>query len=82
MNRLLRLPITRFSWVSFCAILLVVAAPPAWAEDRGAQIFETQCASCHGNEGNEGIALKTPILHGQEPAYIAHSLMAFRWRSD
>ena len=75
MNTLLRLPITRFSWVSFCAILLVVAAPPAWAEDRGAQIFETQCASCHGNEG---VALKTPILHGQEPAYIVRSLMAFR----
>ena len=43
--------------------------------DRGAQIFQNQCASCHGNEG---VALKTPILHGQEPAYIVRSLMAFR----
>ena len=43
--------------------------------DRGAQIFQKQCASCHGNEG---VALKTPILHGQEPAYIVRSLMAFR----
>ena len=75
MNTLLRLQIIQFSWVSFFAILLVVATPPAWAENRGAQIFETQCASCHGNEG---IGLKTPILHGQEPAYIVRSLMAFR----
>ena len=75
MNTLLRLQIIQFSWVSFFAILLAVATPPAWAENRGAQIFETQCASCHGNEG---IGLKTPILHGQEPAYIVRSLMAFR----
>ena len=75
MNKLFKFPVTRFSWARVVALFLIMTAPHAWAENRGAQIFETQCASCHGNEG---IALKTPILHGQEPAYIVRSLMAFR----
>ena len=75
MNKLFKFPVTRFSWARVVALFLIMTAPHAWAENRGAQIFETQCASCHGNEGT---ALKTPILHGQEPAYIVRSLMAFR----
>ena len=75
MNKLFKFPVTRFSWAIVVVLFLIMTAPHARAENRGDQIFETQCASCHGNEG---IALKTPILHGQEPAYIARSLMAFR----
>jgi len=75
MNTLFKFSVTRFSWARVVVLLLIMIAPHGWAENRGAQIFETQCASCHGNEG---IALKTPILHGQEPAYIVRSLMAFR----
>ena len=87
MNKLFKCPVTRFSWarvVALYTLLIMTAMPHAWAENRGAQIFETQCASRHGNEGNEGncIFLKTPILHGQEvkdrSAYIARSLMALR----
>ena len=75
MNTLFKFSVTRFSWARVVFLLLIMIAPHGWAENRGAQIFETQCASCHGNEG---IGLKTPILHGQEPAYIVRSLMAFR----
>lgn len=42
---------------------------------RGAELFEAQCISCHGNAAAN---LKTPVLHGQEPAYIARSLEAFQ----
>ena len=42
---------------------------------RGAELFEAQCISCHGNAA---VDLKTPVLHGQEPAYIARSLEAFQ----
>ena len=75
MNTLLRLPSARGNWAGVVVIALTLAGSHALAEDRGAQIFETQCASCHGNQG---IALKTPILHGQEPAYIVRSLLAFK----
>ena len=75
MNTLLRLPSARGNWARVVVIALTLAGSHALAEDRGAQIFETQCASCHGNQG---IALKTPILHGQEPAYIVRSLLAFK----
>ena len=75
MNTLFKFSVIRFSWARVVALLLIMIAPHGWAENRGVQIFETQCASCHGNEG---IGLKTPILHGQEPAYIVRSLMAFR----
>ena len=72
---LLRLPSARVNWTGVVVIVLTLVGPHALAEDRGAQIFQNQCASCHGDEG---IALKTPILHGQEPAYIVRSLMAFK----
>ena len=75
MKTLLRLPSARVNWTGVVVIVLTLAGPHVLAEDRGAQIFQNQCASCHGNEG---IALKTPILHGQEPAYIVRSLMAFK----
>ena len=75
MKTLLTLPSARVNWTGVVVIVLTLVGPHALAEDRGAQIFQNQCASCHGNEG---IALKTPILHGQEPAYIARSLMAFK----
>ena len=63
------------NWAGVVVIVLTLVGPHALAADRGAQIFQNQCASCHGDEG---IALKTPILHGQEPAYIMRSLMAFK----
>jgi len=75
MNTLLSLLSARANWTVVVVIALTLTGSHALAEGRGAQIFQTQCASCHGNEG---IALKTPILHGQEPAYIARSLMAFK----
>ena len=75
MKTLLRLLSARGNWAGVIVIVLTLAGPHALAEDRGAQIFQNQCASCHGNEG---IALKTPILHGQEPVYIVRSLMAFK----
>ena len=75
MKTLLRLPSARVNWAGVVVIVLTLAGPHALAEDRGAQIFQNQCASCHGNEG---ITLKTPILHGQEPVYIVRSLMAFK----
>ena len=60
-------------------ILLTVSCllwvAPARAEQVGAQIYDNQCKSCHGSEG---LALDTPILHGQEPAYIVKSLQAFK----
>ena len=75
MKTLLRLLSARGNWAGVIVIVLTLAGPHALAEDRGAQIFQNQCASCHGNEG---IVLKTPILHGQEPVYIVRSLMAFK----
>ena len=75
MKTLLTLASARVNWAGVVVIVLTLVGPHALAEDRGAQIFQNQCASCHGNEG---IALKTPILHGQEPAYIVRSLMAFK----
>ena len=75
MKTLLSLPSARVNWAGVVVIALALAGPHALAEDRGARIFQNQCASCHGNEG---IALKTPILHGQEPVYIVRSLMAFK----
>ena len=45
------------------------------ASERGAEIFSTQCAACHGNAGIETDA---PVLYGQEPAYIVKSLSAFK----
>ena len=72
---LLKLPSARVNWTGVVVIVLTLVGPQALAEDRGAQIFQNQCTSCHGNEG---IALKTPMLHGQEPAYIVRSLMAFK----
>ena len=61
---LLKMPSARVNWTGVVVIIvLTLVGPHALAEDRGAQIFQNQCASCHGNEG---IALKTPMLHGQE----------------
>ena len=47
----------------------------AVARERGAEIFSTQCAACHGNAGIETDA---PVLYGQESAYIVKSLAAFK----
>ena len=75
MKTLLTLPSARVNWAGVVVIVLTLVGPHALAEDRGAQIFQYQCASWLGNEG---IALKSPILHGQEPVYIVRSLMAFK----
>ena len=47
----------------------------AVARERGAEIFSTQCAACHGNAGIETDA---SVLYGQESAYIVKSLAAFK----
>ncbi len=75
MNKILPLFIPRFARAVSILILFAVVAPNVLADGRGAQIYESQCASCHGNEG---LALNTPVLQGQEPAYIVRSLMAFK----
>nr|HIA89149.1 c-type cytochrome [Gammaproteobacteria bacterium] len=57
------------------AVSCLLCFASARAEQVGAQIYDSQCKSCHGSEGS---ALDTPILHGQEPAYIVKSLLAFK----
>ena len=61
--------------------LLGTVSYVAAASERGAEIFSTQCAACHGNAGIETDA---PILYGQESAYIVKSLVAFKqgYRKD
>jgi cytochrome c553 len=75
MNKIFPLFIPCFGRIMAVLTLFAVMAPNTLADGRGAQIYETQCASCHGNEG---LALNAPVLHGQEPAYIVRSLMAFK----
>jgi len=67
--------VVRVSWAAAVLSFLAATGSYALADGRGAQIYESQCASCHGNEG---LALNAPVLHGQEPAYIVRSLMAFK----
>jgi len=55
--------------------LLGNIASIGFAGQRGAEMFSTQCAACHGNAG---IDTEAPILFGQEPAYIVKSLVAFK----
>ena len=60
--------------------LIVLLAPIlpgsiTFAQEPGAALYQSQCASCHGNDG---LALATPVLHGQEPAYIVKALRAFK----
>ena len=75
MNKIFPLFISRFGRTVTILTLFAVMVPNTLADGRGAQIYESQCASCHGNEG---LALNAPVLHGQEPAYIVRSLMAFK----
>ncbi|MGE4660369.1 MAG: c-type cytochrome [Arenicellales bacterium] len=75
MNKSFPLLISRFGRTVTILTLFAVMVPNTLADGRGAQIYESQCASCHGNEG---LALNAPVLHGQEPAYIVRSLMAFK----
>ena len=56
-------------------VALLVFCGAALAGDRGAGIFADQCAACHGTAG---LLMDTPILHGQEPAYLVKSLTAFK----
>lgn len=41
----------------------------------GKELFERQCAACHGAGGMQ---YNTPILYGQEAAYILQALKAFK----
>ena len=75
MNKIFPLFISRFGRTVTILTLFAVMVPNTLADGRGAQIYESQCASCHGNQG---LALNAPVLHGQEPAYIVRSLMAFK----
>jgi len=55
--------------------VLILLSTTAFASERGRAIYESQCVACHGNPG---LALKTPLLHGQERAYLIRSLQAFQ----
>ncbi|HCX87303.1 MAG TPA: hypothetical protein DG761_04720 [Gammaproteobacteria bacterium] len=75
MNKIFPLFIPRFGRAVAILMLFAVITPNALADGRGAQIYQNQCASCHGNDG---LALTTPVLHGQEPVYLVRSLTAFK----
>ena len=57
------------------SVILLLLSIGALASEHGAGIFSEQCAACHGNAG---LTLETPLLHGQEPAYIVKALKAFK----
>lgn len=57
------------------SVTLLSLSAGAFTSDHGARIFTEQCAACHGNAG---LTMDTPLLHGQEPAYIVKALKAFK----
>ena len=67
----MRTLVERLILILGCTVSFVAAAEGS----RGAELFEAQCISCHGNAA---VDLKPPVLFGQEPAYIARSLEAFQ----
>ncbi len=60
------------------AIALFVTASLAFADD----IDLSQCALCHGTNGNGNHAVRAPKISGLDPAYLRRQLEIFRagWR--
>jgi cytochrome c553 len=66
---------------SSLAVLPLAGAGRAWAADSdpatAAQVVKDTCSACHGLDGNSADATY-PKLAGQNPAYLAAQLRAFR----
>ena len=60
----------------FFAVLLLVAGSPASAQMADVSVLASTCSGCHGAnaDGSGGI----PGLKGQQQAYIAEQLKAFK----
>lgn len=66
------------SAMAFC-IVLSGTAPPVWAEgdaDRGRDLARTNCARCHGEDGNARSTSfqPVPMLAGQPAVYLLQEM--------
>jgi cytochrome c553 len=59
---------------------LAAACAPALSADlaKGKQLADTQCAACHGPEGNKPIDPSYPRLAGQYADYLAKVLVDYQ----
>lgn len=59
---------------------LAAACAPALAADlaKGKQLADTQCAACHGPEGNKPIDPSYPRLAGQYADYLTVALQSYK----
>jgi cytochrome c6 len=53
----------------------LLAAGPAFAQNKGEAVYKTNCQSCHGAQGvpNPGIARNLGVKAASDPAVKAHS---------
>lgn len=61
----------------FLILIGVLQLSLASAKD-GAEVYTTQCASCHGAAGLGDESLSSPRLAGQNAAYLREQLIAFQ----
>ena len=61
-------------------LFALMTVSPAMAEKDGSYVFNQQrgCHICHGNDGRGGSDAYTPVLAGQQKAYIVAQLQAFK----
>ncbi|MFX6555969.1 c-type cytochrome, partial [Acinetobacter baumannii] len=53
------------------------ASPAPVADERGQQVFQQNCAACHGVDGNPSVA-QYPRIAGMPERYIAQQLALFK----
>lgn len=62
----------------FFALIALVGAATASAEDRPLDQLVATCAACHGEHGNKTIQPSYPLLAGQYADYLEASLKQYR----
>lgn len=77
MGRIVSTPAAVGAWILLAGVLLGVDPAVAAGSAEAGQSKAVVCAACHGVDGNS-VNPEWPSLAGQNPAYIARTLHAFK----
>lgn len=65
--------------IKITRLIIFALAPIAYAQaETGAEIYATQCASCHGQAAQGNQTLSAPRLAGQHAVYLQEQLINFK----